>query len=604
MSNKIKLVLEGIHNLCDPVSDLLSKIPNNSTIVTIKRTPTGSMVTQDTLHGRRVIFEETVNALTSGTYLRETLSVLPIVGPGGIGKTTFTQHLYNNERTEEHFTVKVWVCVSTDFDVLNLTRQIHSCIHATEKEKNYTKNEMTNLDQLQKSIAERLKSKRFLIVLDDIWKCNSEGAWKSLLSPFTKGETKGNMVLVTTRYPFIAQMVKTTDPIELRGLESKDFLAFFEACIFGHSRPAGNYADDLINVARDIAGKLKGSPLAANTVGRLLRKNLSWEYWMEVLEKNEWQNTKNDDDIMPSLKISYDYLPFHLKKCFSQCSLFPEDHKFRNLEITRFWIAVGIVDSSCRNNKNYLEELVENGFLMKGIDWSGQYYVMHDLFHELSRNVSSQECFSICDSSFRVDDIPRYIRHLSITLKNIYDDSFVEEMGKLGSMIDFGNLRSLMIFRLHDKRIANILKDSFEELKSLRVLFIALETQEPLPNIFSNLIHLRYLKISSPMCLEITLPSTLSRLYHFLDLNNWSGSAKIPKDFSRLVNLCHFHSSKKLHSNIPEVGKMKCLDELKEFCVKKETVGFELKELGELRDLGGELSICNLEKVSLVWGGS
>lgn len=43
---------------------------------------------------------------------------------------------------------------------------------------------------------------------------------------------------------------------------------------------------------------------------------------------------------------------------------------------------------------------------------------------------------------------------------------------------------------------------------------------------------------------------------------------------------------------------MKCLQELKKFCVKKESVGFELSELGELADLGGELGIYNLEKVA------
>ncbi|KAM0833292.1 hypothetical protein ACQ4PT_064348 [Festuca glaucescens] len=599
MSNKIKSVIEGIHNLCDPVSDLLNKIPNNSTVVTIKRSPTGSTVSQDKLFGRSVIFEKTVNALTGGTYQTETLSVLPIVGPGGMGKTTFTQHLYNDKRVEGHFTVKVWVCVSTDFDVLKLTRQILSCIPAIEEEKYKCTIETTSLDQLQKSIAERLKSKRFLIVLDDIWKCNSEADWKNLLSPFTKGESKGNMVLVTTRFPSIAQMVETTDPIELGGLEPNDFFTLFEACIFDRSKLPGNYEDDLIDVAKDIARKLKGSPLAANTVGRLLRKNLSREYWMEILEKNEWSNTKNDDDIMPSLKISYDYLPFYLKKCFSYCSLFPEDYKFHNSEITHFWMTVGIVDSSSQNDKNYLEELVGNGFLIKGGDNSGQYYVMHDLFHELSRNVSSQECFNICNLSFRADDIPKSIRHLSITIKNVYDESFVEEIGKLRSVIDIANLRSLMIFGLHDVRIANMLKDTFEEIKGLRVLFIAMKTQQCLPNNFSNLIHLQYLKISSPYGLEITLPSTLSRLYHlkFLDLKNCHGIKILPKDFSRLVYLHHFHSSKNLHSNIPRVGKMKHLEELKEFRVKKENDGFELKELGELSGLGGELSIYSLETV-------
>ncbi|VAI64009.1 unnamed protein product [Triticum turgidum subsp. durum] len=604
MSNKIKSVIESIHNLCDPVSDLLNKIPHNNTTITLQRPHTGSIVAQDKLYGRGAILEKTVNALTNGTYDGETLPVLPIVGPGGIGKTTFTQHLYNDERIMRHFNVRVWVCVSTDFDLLNLTRQILGCMPAIEKEEHKCTVETANLDQLQKSIAERLKSKRFLIVLDDIWKCNSESDWNNLLAPFKMGGTKGNMVLVTTRFPSIAHMVKvkTTNPVELHGLEPNDFLEFFEACIFGNSKP-GHYEDDLTDVARDIAKKLKGSPLAANTVGRLLRKNLSRDYWIGVLENNEWQNTQNDDDIMSSLKISYDYLPFRLKKCFSYCSLFPEDYEFDNLEITRFWTVIGILDSTCRNNKNYLEELVENGFLVKGVVKSNdQYYVMHDLLHELSRNVSSQECFNISSLNFSVDNIPQSIRHLSITIEDIYDESFEEEMGKLKGRIHIGNLRTLMIFGLHNARVANIFKDLFEEIKGLRVLFIGINTPKTLPNSFLKLIHLQYLKISSPRYKfeEMTLPTTLSRLYHlkFLDLEDWNGSTELPRDINHLVNLCHFHSSKELHSHILEVGKMKCLQEIKEFHVKKEVVGFELSELAELAELGGELRICNLDTVT------
>ncbi|XP_040247445.3 putative disease resistance protein RGA4 [Aegilops tauschii subsp. strangulata] len=603
MSHKIKLVIESIHSLCDPVSDLLNKIPNSSTSVTLKRPPTGSTVAQDILYGRKVIFEKTVNALTRGRYDNEALSVLPFVGPGGMGKTTFTQHLYNDERIERHFAVRVWICASTDFDVIKLTRQILSGIPKTEEEEeeeeNNRTNETTSLDQLQKSIIRRLKSKRILVVLDDIWKFSSQAAWKNLLAPFTKGEIKGSVVLVTTRFPSIAKMVKTTDPVELHGLDPNDFFAFFEACIFGHSKPR-HYEDDLIEVARDIAKKLKGSPLAANTVGRLLKKNLSREYWIGVLEKNEWKNTKNDDDIMPSLKISYDYLPFDLQKCFSYCALFPQGHRFSVLEITQFWIAIGILDPSSPNTKNYLEELVENGFIMKGDDKFGQYYVMHDLLHELSRNVSSQECVNISSLHFRAYEVPQSIRHLSITIEDLYDESFVGEISRLKSRIDIGNLRSLMIFGLQDVRIGNVLKDTFREIKGLRVLFIAMNNPLCLSKSFSNLIHLQYLKISSPFGLEMTLPSTLSRFYHlkFLDLEDWHGSEKLPKDISRLVNLHHLHSSKELHSNIPEVGKMKCLQELKEFNVKKESVGFELRELGELIELGGELSICNLDTVA------
>ncbi|XP_037455704.1 putative disease resistance protein RGA3 [Triticum dicoccoides] len=606
MSNRIKSVIEELNSMCGPISVLL-QIPNHSSTATstpikLKRPPTSSVAAQDKLYGRGVIFEKTISALTGTTYLAKTLSVLPFVGPGGMGKTTFTQHLYNDKRVEEQFTVRVWVCVSTDFDVINLTRQILGCIPAIEKEEHKCIVETANLDQLQKSIAERLKSKRFLIVFDDIWKCNSESDWNNLLAPFKQGEIKGNMVLVTTRFPSLVQMVKTTDPVELHGLEGDDFFKLFEACIFVHNKPR-HYEDELIDVAKDIAKKLKGSPLAANTVGRLLRKNISREYWIEVLEKDEWQNAKNNDDILPSLKISYDYLPFLLKKCFSYCALFPEDYKFYNLQITSFWTAIGILDSSCQYDKNYLEELVDNGFLMKGVDSSGeQYYVMHDLLHELSRNVSSQECVNIRCSSFSADNIPQSVRHLSIAIEDICGESFEEEMGKLKDRIDIGNLRTFMIFGSPNATIANIFKDVFEEIKGLRILFIQINTIESLPKNFSNLIHLQYLEISSPRPLEeMTLPSTLSRFYHlkFLDLNLWFGFEILPKDFSRLINLRHFFSSKELHSNIPEVGKMKCLHELKEFIVKKGgVVGFEISQLGDLGELGGELCICNLETVA------
>ncbi|KAF6986033.1 hypothetical protein CFC21_003827 [Triticum aestivum] len=98
----------------------------------------------------------------------------------------------------------------------------------------------------------------------------------------------------------------------------------------------------------------------------------------------------------------------------------------------------------------------------------------------------------------------------------------------------------------------------------------------------------------------MTLPSTLSRFYHlkFLDLSSWYGSSNLPKVISHLVNLRDFLAKKELHSNVPEVGKMKHLHELKEFHVKKESVGFDLRELGELRELGGALSIHNLENVA------
>uniref|UniRef100_A0A8R7VB03 NB-ARC domain-containing protein n=2 Tax=Triticum urartu TaxID=4572 RepID=A0A8R7VB03_TRIUA len=595
MSNKIKSVIQEMHSLCAPIAELLQIDPDhiNTPNVTIKRPITSSVIAQVTLYGRTTIFEKTRKDIIGGTYQNKTLSVLPIVGPGGIGKTTFTQHLYKDNSIQEHFDVRVWVSVPTHFDVLKISQQILSCIEGSN-----TANQTTSLDHLQKSIAQRLQSKRFLIVFDDMWKCNIHD-WDNLLAPFKEEVlSKGNMVLVTTRIPTIANIVKTTHAVALKGLEPAEFFRLFEDLIYFGTEPE-DYRDDLTHIARKISEKLKGSPLAAKTVGRLLKRDISLEHWVGVLEHNEWQKEQNEHDIMPSLRISYHNLPLHLKRCFSYFALFPGDYKFKNLEITYFWISIGVINKE----EKYVEEFVDNGFLVKETDGSeDHYYVLHDLLHQLSQSISSQECLNIYSSeSFRSDVIPRSIRYISITMGNSCDANFRREMFDLKSKIDIVNLRALMIFGKYGRVIHETLEDAFKEVGRLRVLFIEFKTLETWPHNFSKLIHLRCLKISTSLFIsQVSLPITLCRFYHLklLDLIGWHGSVRLPKDFSRLISLRQLFAENELHSNVTMVGKMKYLKELKQFYVKKESVGYELSELGKLTDLGGELNIYNLEKVA------
>ncbi|TVU33345.1 hypothetical protein EJB05_25156, partial [Eragrostis curvula] len=617
MSKNIKSLMEEMNTLCDRIIKLLQIRPLQ--VIGLKRPITCATITENKLYGRDAIFSQTIDDMTNGTY-HETLSVLPIVGPGGIGKTTFTQHLYNHERTKEHFQVRVWVCVSTNFDVLRLTQEILSCIPAADKEDSNQANNTSNLSQLHESIEQRLKSKSFLIVFDDIWECKNKSDWDTLLAPFKKGETKGNMVIVTARIPKIAVMVKgTVDPINLEGLEPHEFWKFFKVCVFGYEHDT----HDLIDIARQIAKKLRCSPLAAKTVAPLLHKNHSREHWMEIVEKKEWKNQNDNDDIMPALKISYDYLPFHLKKCFSYCALFPEDYKFNSPELIRFWDAIGIIDTSGQTNSvedlgsKYLKELVDNGFLIKKDDDRSEYYMLHDLLHELAQCVSKKECASISFSGFIADDVPLSVRHISVTTQEHFSENIDEEMDKLKRRIGIGNLRSLMILPSYrhprnrnrittygSVKHARILKDTFDEIKNLRVLFIYLNPSESLPLNFSKLIHLRYLKFEIIGSISL-LPSAISRFYHLNYCFLWNRpkyffrkvDTPVPKNFNHLINLRHLHASSEFHSNIPGVGKMQCLEVLHAFCVKKKNVGFELAELGKLRNLRGHLEICDLQKV-------
>uniref|UniRef100_A0A0E0E657 NB-ARC domain-containing protein n=1 Tax=Oryza meridionalis TaxID=40149 RepID=A0A0E0E657_9ORYZ len=581
---------KSAHALVLPTSD----------VTVMSRPVTTSEFIEPEFYGRKGEKSKIIDGIQND-YHDKDLTVIPIVGLGGIGKTTLTQHIY--KQVENHFDVKVWVCVSLNFNVYRLKEEIAKSIPKLEDE------EGGGLDDL---IEKRLKSKKFLLVLDDMWNCGNEDEWKRLLVPLKKAQTKGNIILVTTRFPAVAEMVKTTDhSIQLQGLEPEVFWELFQACVFGDEQSINGYAN-LLETGEKIVKKLKGSPLAAKTVGRLLRNHFDLGYWTSVLENKEWESQTSENDVMPALKLSYDYLSFHLKQCFTYCALFPEDHKFESEELIHLWIGLDILHSQDQNKRiediglSYLNDLVNYGFLRKDENKDGSpYYIMHDLLHELALKVSSYECISVNSINVRSVHIPPSIRHLSIVIHDmdvndkVTFENIMTDFRTLSKRLDVEKLHSLMLFGRYHGSFVLPLGDLLKKAKSLRVILLSTASYavENMLHNFSNLVHLRYLRISRGYFPEIRLPNTISRFYHLriLDVRKCSGHFGLPRDMDNLVRLCHFLvPDDNLHSDIANVGKLKCLQELRRFKVKRQSEPFALRKLGQL-ELNGTLGIYNLE---------
>jgi hypothetical protein len=86
---------------------------------------------------------------------------------GGIGKTTLIQLVYKDNSVKEHFDLQAWVCVSDEFDVFRVMKTI------LEEVGSATIADSKNQNLLQLTLNEKLKGKKFLLVLDDVRNENS-----------------------------------------------------------------------------------------------------------------------------------------------------------------------------------------------------------------------------------------------------------------------------------------------------------------------------------------------------------------------------------------------------------------------------------------------
>ncbi|KAH9648423.1 hypothetical protein KPL70_025580 [Citrus sinensis] len=120
MCQQIKKVRERFDEIANMMHkfDLTARLDDRSwRIVHEERERTHSFVLSSDIIGRDKDREKIIELLMQASSGEsETVSVVPIVGLRGLGKTSLAKLVYNNQMVEEHFELKIWICVYEDFD--------------------------------------------------------------------------------------------------------------------------------------------------------------------------------------------------------------------------------------------------------------------------------------------------------------------------------------------------------------------------------------------------------------------------------------------------------------------------------------------------------
>ncbi|MQM21790.1 hypothetical protein Taro_054835 [Colocasia esculenta] len=190
-------------------------------------------------------------------------SIVPIVGLGGMGKTTLAQLVYNDEKVKKHFELMIWVCVSNNSDRQRLTKEMIEAAFAYKGR--HEKCDITNWDSVQQTLRQEVTGKTFLLVLDEVWGAEYS-MWEELFKPLHSGK-KGSKVLVTARNRAFVNKLggRMETPIPLGGLSDADIWDVFNKYAFrGNVDADGTTSAEyshLEDLGSSIVQRLKGSPI-------------------------------------------------------------------------------------------------------------------------------------------------------------------------------------------------------------------------------------------------------------------------------------------------------------------------------------------------------
>ena len=528
-------------------------------------------LSSEVVEGRGDDVSKIINLLISSCSQR-VLSVIPIVGMAGLGKTTVAKMVHREVIDRKLFDVTFWICVSDSFDDERILREMLLTL-----DKNT--HGITGMDAIMTHLREELETKTFLLILDDVWN-EEHWKWEILRDYLLKiSGNNRNVVVVTTRSRLTASIMESDQTAcshELKQLSNNECWSIIREIV---SRKGESIPSELEAIGIDIAKKCGGVPVVAKVLGSMLVFEKDKDKWSSIRDSDAIEMS-HYDQVLQILKLSFDHLPStSLQRCFSYCSIFPKDFEIEKEKLIQLWMAEGLLGPSDGEmedigDRNFNDLLARSFFQDFQTDELGNVICckMPNLVHDLALMVTKSETV-IQKPGSAIDG--RFIRHLNLISSDERNES---------AFLMYGGRKLRTLF-------SRFLNKSWE-FRGLRSLTLNDARMTELPDSICRLKHLRYLDVSRT---DIkALPKSITKLYHLqtLRFSDCRSLIKLPNKMEYLVSLRHIDFS---HTPA-DVGCLTGLRSLPFFEVGQDK-GRKIEELGCLRELRGKLKIVNLEHV-------
>ncbi|GFY89250.1 hypothetical protein Acr_06g0011900 [Actinidia rufa] len=252
-----------------------------------------------------------------------------------------------------------------------------------------------SVEKLAQRLYQRLKGRRYFIVMDDIW---DRRVWFDLKTCFPN-DNNGSRIMFTSRNEDVTLLAKSSrPPLSLRFLTDDESWVLFQQKVF----PRETCPPQLTEIGKHIANKCQGVPLVIVVVaGILTNEKKSPDQWEKVGKTLNSQMTADPQIWLNTLALSYNHLPHHLKPCFLYFGLFPEDYQVPVWKLIWLWMAEGFIRETGEKSledvaEEYLMELIGRSLVLvssRRYDGGVKACGIHDLVRDFCIKQAEKECF-------------------------------------------------------------------------------------------------------------------------------------------------------------------------------------------------------------------